>query len=102
MIPRQRTSVSEVGSKVFFSIEDIDFGTMKAQSTRYKMIILYNMSKTNSLTFDFPSQSNTQKMGLTCGDKFVIEPSNGTLEPNSFYELKLTLTSIHHPTNYEG
>lgn len=52
---------------------------MKAQTTKYKMIILYNMSKTNSLAFDFPSQSNIQKMGLTCGDKFVIEPSNGTL-----------------------
>lgn len=41
-------------------------------------------------------------MGLTCGDKFVIEPSTGTLEPDSFFELKLTLTTIEHPANYEG
>lgn len=60
------------------------------------------MSKTNALTYDFPSQANIQKMGLTCGDKFLIEPSSGTLDPNSFSELKLTLTTINHPTNYEG
>ena len=28
-IPGQRTSVSEFGSKVFFSIEEIDYGIMK-------------------------------------------------------------------------
>ena len=41
-------------------------------------------------------------MGLTCGDKFVIEPNCGTLDPNSFVELKLTLTSNDHPSIYEG
>lgn len=38
------------------------------------MIILYNMSKENSLNFDFPGQTaaNMAKLGLTCGDKFAI------------------------------
>lgn len=71
--------MSEVGSKVFFSIEDLDFGKMKANSTKYRMIIIYNMSKDKSLSFDFNSQSSNSKMGLTCGDKFVIEPSAGSL-----------------------
>ena len=77
---------------------------MKAGSTKYRMIILYNMSNEQSLNFDFPTQSQTNfsKMGLTCGDKFIIEPSSGNLEPNSFVELKLTLTSNDHPTIYEG
>lgn len=45
------------------------------------MIILYNMAKEHSLTYDFPTQSsiNANKPGLTCGDKFIIEPSQGTL-----------------------
>lgn len=42
------------------------------------------MSKDKALTFDFNSQTQSSKMGLTCGDKFVIEPSIGTLEPNNF------------------
>ena len=46
------------------------------------MIILYNMSKDRSLNYDFPTQSNNNinKQGLTCGDKFTIEPSQGALE----------------------
>jgi hypothetical protein len=44
------------------------------------MVILYNMSKDKNLVFDFPTQSNSiQKQGLTCGDKFAIEPFQGTL-----------------------
>ncbi len=45
------------------------------------MIILYNMSKEHALNFDFPTQSslNSNKFSLTCGDKFNIEPSSGTL-----------------------
>lgn len=57
---------------------------MKANATKYRMIIIYNMSKDKSLTFDFNMQLSNMKMGLTCGDKFTIEPSVGTLEPNSF------------------
>lgn len=52
---------------------------MKANTTKYRMIIIYNMSKDKGLTFDFNSQSSNSKMGLTCGDKFAIEPSVGTL-----------------------
>ena len=75
---------------------------MKGMSTKYKMIIMYNMSKTHALNFDFVSQSNHSKNGLTCGDKFVIEPSTGTLEPDNFLELKLTLSSGKQPSTYEG
>lgn len=73
-IPGQRTTVSEIGSKVFFSIEEIDFEEMNARETKYRMIILYNMSKDHALGFDFPTQSNINpsKQGLTCGDKFTI------------------------------
>lgn len=60
------------------------------------------MSKDKALSFDFNSQGSNSKMGLTCGDKFAIEPSIGTLEPNSFLEIKLTLTSTSHPSTYEG
>ena len=62
------------------------------------------MSKEHSLNFDFPSQTanNMAKLGLTCGDKFLIEPANGILEPESFMELKLTLTSTKNPSIYEG
>lgn len=45
VIPFQRSMVSEVGSKVFFSIEEIDFGKMESNTTKYKVILLYNMSK---------------------------------------------------------
>ena len=89
-----------MGSKVFFSIEDVDFGVMKALSTKYRMIILYNMSKTHALNFDFTSYNS--KNGLTCGDKFSIEPNTGTLEADSFLELKLTLTASSQPNAYEG
>lgn len=39
------------------------------------------MSKDHSLNFDFPTQSSmaANRQGLTCGDKFVIEPFQGTL-----------------------
>lgn len=86
-VPGKKTKVSQFGSKVFFSIEEIDFGVMMPCETKYRMIILYNMSKENSLTFDFPTQTTintTAKLGLTCGDKFIIQPASGTLDPDSF------------------
>lgn len=52
-IPRQRSYVSPIGSKVFFSIEEIDFGKLLPGKSQHRMIILYNLSKTNKLTFDF-------------------------------------------------
>lgn len=62
------------------------------------------MSKEHALTFDFPAQSlmAANKQGLTCGDKFVIEPSQGTLEPGKFVELKITLSAGTSPSFYEG
>jgi hypothetical protein len=77
----QRNTVSEIGSKVFFSIEDIDFEKMEPEETKYRLVILYNMSKDRSLTYDFPTQSSltASRQGLTCGDKFSIEPFQGTL-----------------------
>jgi hypothetical protein len=60
------------------------------------------MSKENGLTYEFPTQVNANRQGLTCGDKFVIEPAVGSLEPNSFVELKLTLTSSKNPSFYGG
>lgn len=98
----QRSIVSDVGSKVFFSIEDIDFEEMKPEETKYRLVILYNMSKDHSLNFDFPTQSSlaANKQGLTCGDKFIIEPFQGTLEPNKFVELKITLSTSISPSFY--
>jgi len=47
---------------------------MQAEETKYRLVILYNMSKDHSFNFDFPTQSNlsSAKPGLTCGDKFSI------------------------------
>lgn len=77
---------------------------MKPEEVKYKMIILYNMSKENSLGYDFPTQSNVNlsKLGLTCGDKFNIEPFQGSLEPGKFIELKITLQAGESPSFYEG
>lgn len=103
-IPGQRTTVSEIGSKVFFSIEEIDFEEMAARETKYRLVILYNMSKDHALNYDFPTQSNVNptKQGLTCGDRFAIEPCQGSLEPGRFIELKITLTAGESPSFYEG
>ena len=96
--------VSEVGSKVFFSIEEINFEEMQFNQTKYRMIILYNMSKEHAFNYDFPTQStlNTTRQGLSCGDKFVIEPAQGTLEPGKFIELKVTLSTGNNLSCYEG
>ena len=62
------------------------------------------MSKEHALNYDFPTQStlNTTRQGLTCGDKFVIEPAQGTLQPGKFIELKITLTTNSYLSCYEG
>jgi hypothetical protein len=62
------------------------------------------MSKDHSLNYDFPTQSNQNpsKQGLTCGDKFTIEPFQGSLEPGKFIELKVTLVAGNSPSFYEG
>jgi len=46
------------------------------------MIILYNLSKTNKLTFDFGAANLALgSYGLMCGDEFTIEPMHGNLDP---------------------
>ena len=77
---------------------------MQPEEIKYRLVILYNMSQDHSLTFDFPTQSsmNANRQGLTCGDKFSIEPYQGTLEPSKFVELKLTLVAGVSPSFYEG
>lgn len=69
------------------------------------MIILYNNSKTNKLNFDFGSSIfslTNNRPWLMCGDEFIIEPLSGTIESNSFTELKLSLTAAKEPSVYEG
>ena len=67
------------------------------------MIIIYNLSPTSSLNFDFPEQNIAEgKNSFTCGDKCVIEPNNGEIQPNEFVELKITLTADSSPSCYEG
>lgn len=77
---------------------------MQPEETKYRLVILYNMSKDHSLNYDFPTQSSMapNRQGLTCGDKFTIEPYQGTLEPNKFVELKITLSAASSPSFYEG
>ena len=77
----QRNTTTQTGSKVFFSIEDIDFEEVQPEETKYRLVILYNKSQDHSLTFDFPTLSSmsANRQGLTCGDKFTIEPYQGTL-----------------------
>ncbi|KAM3137891.1 hypothetical protein pb186bvf_009972 [Paramecium bursaria] len=103
-IPRQRSHQSPIGSKVFFSLEEIDFGELLPQKSAHRMIILYNQSNDRKFNYDFGSQLklSSYEQGLCCGDEFVIDPSQGEVEPQSFIELKLTLTSATTPSVYEG
>ncbi|CAK79907.1 unnamed protein product, partial (macronuclear) [Paramecium tetraurelia] len=104
-IPRQRSHQSPIGSKVFFSLEEIDFGELLPLKSAHRMIILYNQSADRKFTFDFGVSQFTlsnNRPGLCCGDEFLIEPIQGELEPQSFIELKLTLTAASTPSVYEG
>lgn len=55
--------MSSIGSKVCFSIEEINFGVLLPGKPAQRILLLYNLSKANKLQFDF-SQSALQ-MGLT-------------------------------------
>lgn len=104
-IPRQRSFVSSIGSKVFFSIEEIDFGELVPLKSAHRMIILYNLSNQKKFSYDFGSSYfalSNNRPGLCCGDEFLIEPINGEIEPGQFVELKLTLTAASTPSVYEG
>ena len=95
-LPCQRSQVSTIGSQVCFSLEEIDFGLVKAQESEHRILILYNLSEESPLVFNF---KNT---GLVCGDELTIEPISGELEAKQFVEIKLTLISNVLPSNYEG
>ncbi|EAR97146.2 MSP (major sperm protein) domain protein (macronuclear) [Tetrahymena thermophila SB210] len=102
--PQQRSSVSAIGSKVCFSIEEIDFGELKPHQQITRVIILYNLSNNEKLSFDFTYgfSLQTKAPGLICEDKFSIEPSQGRLNPGEFIELKLTLEAALQPSIYSG
>jgi hypothetical protein len=97
--------VSPIGSKVFFSIEEIQFGELHPLKSAHRLIILYNLSTVKKFSYDFGSSYfalSNNRPGLCCGDELLIEPINGELEPGSFTELKLTLTASRAPSVYEG
>lgn len=77
---------------------------MQPEETKYRLVILYNMSKDHALGYDFPTQSALLqgRQGLTCGDRFLIEPFQGSLDPGKFVELKVTLSVSSSPSFYEG
>ena len=52
-IPTQRSFVSQLGSKVFFSIEELDFGEVESQKPQYRLVLLYNAHKARRLSYDF-------------------------------------------------
>lgn len=52
-IPSARSLVSPIGSKVFFSIEEIDFGELEYGKSEHRIILLYNLSTTNKFNFKF-------------------------------------------------
>jgi hypothetical protein len=60
-----------------FSIEEIDFGEVDPEVPTKRMVILYNMSQTQKLTFEF------FKTGLLWTDNINLMPISGELEPNS-------------------
>ena len=52
-IPTQRSFVSSIGSKVFFSIEEIDFGELESQKPEYRLLLLYNAHEDKRLHYEF-------------------------------------------------
>ncbi len=95
-IPSARSLVSPIGSKVFFSIEEIDFGELEYGKSEHRIILLYNLSSDNKFNFKF------NQLALMCMDNFKVEPLSGTVEPKQFIEIKLTLSADIVPSVYEG
>jgi len=60
------------------------------------MVILYNMSTTQKLSFEF------FKTGLLCTDNINLIPISGELEPNSHKNIKMVLKAAHLPTIFDG
>ena len=49
-------------------MEEIDFGDINVNESEYRILILYNLSDTNKLSYQF---KNT---GLVCGDELTLDP----------------------------
>ena len=95
-LPNCRAYFGEEGQQAAFSYESIDFGEIESGQTSNRFVILYNLSQTQKLKFDF------LKSGLMCGDNLKLEPMNGDLEPNSHQNIKMTLIPARWPTHFEG
>jgi len=79
-----------------FSIEEIDFGEVDPEEPSKRMVILYNMSHTQKLSFEF------FKTGLLCTDNINLMPISGELEPNSHKNIKMVLKAAQLPTIFDG
>ena len=60
-----------------FSKEELDFGEVDPEIPSIRMVILYNMSPTQKLTFKI------FMTGLLCIDNINLMPDSGEVEPNS-------------------
>lgn len=95
-LPNCRAYFGDEGQQAAFSYETIDFGELETGQTANRFVVLYNLSKTQKLKFEF------LKSGLMCGDNLKLEPMNGDLEPDSHQNIKMTLYPARFPTHFEG
>jgi hypothetical protein len=79
-----------------FSIEEIDFGEVDPEIPSKRIVILYNMSSTQKLNFEF------FKTGLLSNDNINLMPISGELEPNSHKNIKMVLKAAHLPVIFDG
>ncbi len=52
-LPKCRANLNENGSNAAFSIEEIDFGELEKGELSRRFVILYNLSSTQKLKFEF-------------------------------------------------
>jgi hypothetical protein len=52
-VPLCRSNLNGIGSKVFFSLDEVDFGEVDVQTPSRRMVTMYNLSEKNSLNFIF-------------------------------------------------
>lgn len=79
-----------------FSVEEIDFGEVDPEVPSKRMVILYNMSATQSLSFKF------FRTGLLSTDNINLLPISGELQPNSHKNIKMVLKAAQLPTIFDG
>ena len=97
-LPLCRANLNDDGSMAAFSTESIDFGTVGHNEPAHRFVILYNLSPTQKLKFDF----DYHKHNLVWKDDFNVEPMRGELKPNSHCNIKLTLVPGKEFLNFEG